>query len=474
MKMKLVFTVVFCLLAFNAIFSQNSEIRIIDNEQNLFISLNGEDTSVFVDTEVPSDISLLKKVYKFPAKKNHLNVYVEWLNPLKYNIILKDSTYKNQDDLAVRKYIEQLRELYGKPDAPGISSPTKETADCNIAFQSIFLLEFIADLGKKINPGSSEICALAKELQKIEALEIKGKTRAIEKLIEEAFNLSKYSSLEDLEERSTTIKNGFDKANAEFMIFTQKVKEGAEIFTTSSDQYLKKLVIKFLDEQKTDWEKAEKRLDLLFNYLKTVRDLKPTVKANNTDYFLLSHLNFKDDDEVMARLTQKKNKFNEEDYSLVEDATLFEEKFIINKYDFIKPKVATGVFYGSTNLNSFGVATNDNGDFIVSEEVIQRNQVVTALFLNLNLDLNSRFLAPLIQIGIDPTKDNPFLLLGGGFSIPTGNFAISGGPIWTWDAKLKSLSVGDEVESTSQVEDDVEFNFDVEPKGFYIGLLYNF
>lgn len=71
-------------------------------------------------------------------------------------------------------------------------------------------------------------------------------------------------------------------------------------------------------------------------------------------------------------------------------------------------------------------------------------------------------------------KKRPFLLLGGGFSIPSARIALSGGPIWTWNPSLDKLSVGQTISSTTDLENDIEYKFDIEPKGWYLGIQYNF
>ena len=177
---------------------------------------------------------------------------------------------------------------------------------------------------------------------------------------------------------------------------------------------------------------------------------------------------------IKVKISLSPRELSKDDLSLKDKAKIKEHDILIQKYDFITPKVGTGLFYSSATLNGFGVSTNDQDELIVTKDDIERNTAVTGVFLNLNFDINSQFLSPLLQIGVDPTKERPYLLLGGGFSIPVSNFAISAGPIWTWEAELNNLSLDDVVSSTSVLEEDVSYKFQTKPRGFYLGLNYSF
>ena len=66
------------------------------------------------------------------------------------------------------------------------------------------------------------------------------------------------------------------------------------------------------------------------------------------------------------------------------------------------------------------------------------------------------------------------MLLGGGFSVPAGRIALSAGGIWTWDQKLNKLAEGQKITKTTELEADFKYSFDMSPKGWYIGIQYNF
>ena len=124
-------------------------------------------------------------------------------------------------------------------------------------------------------------------------------------------------------------------------------------------------------------------------------------------------------------------------------------------------------------LNGYGTEINDAGELLVVEDNIDKNTLLVGLFLNLNIDIGSRYLHPLIQIGVDPTKDKPYLLFGGGFEIYKSTLSITGGPIWTWEENLDLLKVGDQITSENVLKEDVKYKFQTKPRGFYLGLNIN-
>ncbi len=103
-------------------------------------------------------------------------------------------------------------------------------------------------------------------------------------------------------------------------------------------------------------------------------------------------------------------------------------KITFKKYDWITPIASAGVFYLDVEIPGFSLKT-ENDKFLVQNDTISRNSAVTAAFLNLNFSVNSKYFSPLLQIGMDPTKTRPYLLLGGGFTIPVARFGLSASPI---------------------------------------------
>lgn len=167
--------------------------------------------------------------------------------------------------------------------------------------------------------------------------------------------------------------------------------------------------------------------------------------------------------EITIKATQKLVKEGED----VLGTTL---QFVIRKHRLFVPFVSTGLFYTTLGLNSFGTDTNDMGETIIAESETD-GELTSALMFNYVLNLKSPVL-PFIQLGVDPVKQRPFLLFGGGLSFPELQLAISGGVAATWTQSLNELSVGDVVDGTAVIQSDISYQFKgVRP---YFGLQFNF
>lgn len=466
--------------------AQDSKSRVLGKDENMFIRFDKEKTSVFVNPKNYSNVSILKETNTYPSKKNFVNVYVEWQNPLKYSIVHKDSVYTNRKDEVIRKYIKELSSILpidqstvgeGTPKAgEGTSKAGRKAVKgktCKVKFENRHLLYYKDRLGKKINPETSEICKYSQTLDTIEEYKLIKELSIIHEFLDKVFNVKDYESFTELENSIGLALSKYKNIKEEILFNIKTAeKSNQQIFGSKSDKLIKLRVDDFLNEQRGIIANIDKYIFRLGELCLIVKNHKPKLSIQNIDYVLLKNIRFESDKEVQVNIKQKENKLETKDYKISEESVLFDQDFIVNKYDFFNPTIATGIFYSNTNLRSFGVTTNDNGELIISEDIIDKNQAVTGLFLNLNLNINSRFLEPVLQLGIDPTKKKPFLLLGGGFAIPTSNFAITGGPIWTWEAELDGISIGDRIESTTELESKVNYEFNIKPKGYYLGLIY--
>jgi hypothetical protein len=123
-------------------------------------------------------------------------------------------------------------------------------------------------------------------------------------------------------------------------------------------------------------------------------------------------------------------------------------------------------------MNGFGTGVDSTGATVVEEANREGGTPVISTMLNLYINTGQSDVVPMIQLGLDPTQERPFVLFGGGLSIPSSAFSISGGFIWRFDQALKSLSVGDSVDGTATIKEDIEYRFNFNPN-WYIGLNYS-
>jgi len=159
-----------------------------------------------------------------------------------------------------------------------------------------------------------------------------------------------------------------------------------------------------------------------------------------------------------------------------ESQLLIERKIFIRKFDRFVPEVAAALVYTNFNYSEFGTSTNENGEQIVSEnEVNNLTNFKASGMINLNLFIENSSVHPLWQLGFSTHRDAPIIMSGFGLrttSSGLNRFAISGGLAMTWMKSLNSLSLGDVVDGTGQINEDLILSA---PKySPYIAIQYNF
>lgn len=249
-------------------------------------------------------------------------------------------------------------------------------------------------------------------------------------------------------------------------------QKDVEDYQNDEDAFLRLSVMEIVKSREQELQECQDFVPILKTYRELLTNSLKDASNDFSGHYREDKLTLPKRKSISVDVKLTKRKLND-DLTLEDEGEAKEYKLLVERFDFITPKVGMGMFFGSTTLRGFGVANNENGEQVVTEDNIDANNPVAGAFLNLHFDIGTQFLAPLIQIGVDPTKERPFLLAGGGFKI-LDIFSLTGGPIWTWEAELGSLSVGDVVESTSALEQDIGYKFQSSPSGFYIGLNYSF
>lgn len=464
------------IIASPQIISQNEKKYTVQSEENIYLNLKEENSELLIGNQRADNFKPLKDVQILALKKEDVNFFIKWLNPLTNKIEIKDSLFIDPRDKVIQDYIEKILAQFNAPISDSLKNPKTVFSACTLqsfTFKRNDLLE-IFELGKANIDGSENIyCDLFNILLNVEARNISGNAEKIKEIRKSLISISESENVEPVSKtQESKIDNISSSYKMDFFALIQLEQFLSQRFLTTNQLLKNKLELLFNKEYNL-LEQNKKHILKLAEYIAILRKSIENESSEKKGYFLLKMTELPEGQENLATVTKTVMKFDESKNEFIEESSK-KNQFRINKYDFIVPKVGTGLFYASTTLTSFGVSTNENGELTVSENDIEKSTAVTGLFLNLNIDIKSRYLMPVIQIGIDPTKTRPFFLLGGGFSIASSNFSLTGGPIWTWKPILQKLSVGDKVESSTIVENDISYSFDVKPKGYYLGISYNF
>ncbi len=466
----------------------------------IFFSFNGKTLKYFTPDMIPDAKREVKESVTFSLKDdNSCNIYFKWLNPLKYKLTWKDSTYMDERDQIINNFVSLLVAQFGAPvsslNAPVNKSLIEKSPKAAISKDSIPLemppdgfinfdltLLYIqlranqnlmfSDERKQFN----EITKLLITLDKKNAVDV---PKEVEDVFLELYKINDPGYLQNIvaEKEEQIKKYGIDFD--EMKTLQNDIRKSLSELTLHDrllNSYSKAVISRFVQQTETSVSVNKiitSKLTLVVEIIKSsTRDESKYPSAEG--YYGIRSISFTEGKKLQTSLSISEYEYKEGTGEFVKKTEVLTTTMIFQRYDFFAISVSTGIFYSNATLKGYGVTNDPGGKFIVSEADINKNSPVTAVFLNFNFGIGSRYFSPLIQLGVDPTKKRPFLLLGGGFSIPSARIAFSGGFLWTWVQTLDKLSVGQTISSTTDLENDIKYTFDVQPRGWYLGIQYNF
>jgi len=426
------------------------------------------------------------------AKDNSINIYLKWINPLKYKLTWKDSTYTDARDKAITDFINALVAQFGAPvsELNKAVTPKGVVTSGKIATRSFtnmnLVVWFLHIMGnkteiEKIPDEADLINSIAEKLEELDKLNSNNIPDAVTKIyvsLMDIKDISQYNT--DFPKQLAKVteieddKTGFKKMES----LQKSISDELQKFALSNDllsTFSKVAISNYNETVTTNLNSNKKIVQKLQPVLEIVKASTENESDNPTTkgYFKIRTAEFEDGKELESILTITEFEFKKETTEFSKKSDVVNKKFKFQKYDIFDVSVSTGLFFANATLTLFGVANDANNNFIVTEDYINKNTAVAAVFLNFNFK-TSRYFSPLFQLGIDPTKKRPFMLAGAGFSIPVARIAISAGPIWTWQQSLDKLTVGQTITSTTDLDKDIKYKFNFEPRGWYLGIQYNF
>lgn len=469
------------------------------NSKSIFLKTEGNSVRFFTQAAGEDNAEPIGSEKLLALKGNFANIYFKWLNPLKYSIQWKDSLYDDPAEQRLREFTAVIARQMG---VPGMQEQNKtndelkseklkanliadkknlakdlEIPDNGFASPELSQLFLLITLsGKEISTSdvsllNSLIPQLADLDQRNDLSVLKWTGTELKRLLELK---ESGAAITEVNEAKETVK-GYENAFTTFIEQQQAITSAASKITLSNkllNSVFKTYVQLFIDKTSAtlqqNKEAVAKLVDILAIFNKSFE-----IKSDREGYFKVREVGFADGQILHTGVTIIENTFDQKTNEIKRGNSISSATMVFRKYDPVTVSVSTGIFYASTSIKKIGVAPA--GDkFTVVEETQSTSSAVTALFANLNIGLGSRYLSPLIQLGIDPTKPSPFLLLGGGFSIPAVRFSITAGGVWTWQQSLNKLVLNQEINSSAELEKDIKSVFQIKPKGWYIGVQYNF
>lgn len=229
-----------------------------------------------------------------------------------------------------------------------------------------------------------------------------------------------------------------------------------------------------LDEYRKKLVTLKKLQDLL------VKAFNKAASGNKGWGIDLADLSSKHDSIAEYTVTIYNSGYELSDSSTVVSVTkkkLLAKTILLKRFSWFIPEFSVGIAYTSFDYNTYGTTSDSTGQQYVGEPTKNQLRNLKAMAMaNFVLYIPQSPIRPLYQIAIGINADMPTLLTGFGLRTSfsqKAQFTISGGIAMTWLKELNNLKVGDEVSGTSDIEDDLKFQFSWPPKP-YVGIQYNF
>ncbi len=492
MEMKKIFAISICFILGSQFLMAQKPIKfeIKEKKKNvIYLSLSDDKKeleSIVSDSENEKDSKKTEN-----SKDNSVNIYFEWINPLKYKLAWKDSTMVDERDKAVNDFVSLLVAQFGKPVSElnipesafiselNVNDSTQiegiEFKDKELLLLLIHLRANESLLNKNDKGEIYKLNIFFNSLKKLDDLVSENVSDSSLKFFSDLYD---YKDIKDFNDKFLTQTKEFEsidaklsKTEAERNSISDKIKT-LTIEDKMLQSYANAVLSSYLEKSLLKLNADKKIITKLKPILEIVKSSIERKSSKFDEYFKIRNLSFNNGEKIETILTITEYEFKKETTEFVKKAEVLNKKLVFQKYDLFDLSASTGLFYGNSTLTGFGVA-NDGTSFKVTEDNLNKNNAIAAVFLNFNFK-TSRYFSPLFQLGIDPTKKRPFLLFGGGFSIPAARIALSAGPIWTWNQTLDKLTVGQIINSTTDLEKDIKYKLEVDPKGWYLGIQYNF
>lgn len=471
-------SIVFLLLFFiTTTFEMQGQTSRINRNDNFYLTINENENFFIYDTNHPDNTEKLYQEHTLHVKRNSLDIYLNWINPLQYKLVIKDSLINDVRVDEIKKFFtDNVTGLAGgnKFVRPGSAIPID--FDCSTITVTNLFSALSPAMHNKFSASftsDKELCKTWELATKMLELGLVKEENDIETLIKNLYNANNPEDARLHYKDALDEIKSFAEASDEATSKLYNLNENIKLIATANKFELSTALTSIYKANYDSYKRSKKLIELLKIYSIQIKTSLENKSNSLENHFRIKNLSLKKSKSIVVNVSLSKRELKSD--FLIEDKAIIKSiKLLVQRYDFITPKIGTGIFYSSATLNGFGVSANDQNELVVTKNDIDKNTAVTGVFLNLNFDIGSQFLEPLLQIGVDPTKEKPYLLLGGGIAIPVSSFSISGGPIWTWEAQLNKLSEDETVTSTSVLEEDISYKFQAKPRGFYLGVNYSF
>ena len=417
-------------------------------------------------------------------------VYINWLNPLRYRVTWSEEYSVDPRDLIVQDFFSAALSQIGLQ--AGLSTQPQAAPGASIGMHPSFKKSW-SGAGQKlgivlethtsgVNSWEQEnkvaLESIEQSLKAIETQPVKNMSKEILVIFKELFEVGrKEGCKKTISKAKKWINNSttyLQTTEQQLIAFQGQVNS----IKVSADVQQRMLIMQLNDYATSTSALINSTRVLVAKLVKIVEFMEVSantysVELDGIEYVLSKNVAFDNGQILNTTVSITHKELDEERLEIRTTDKTHSAQVRFERKENVRVFASAGLFYGTTALKQFGVGTGSKGEMIVTETTSDEGSPVTAAFLNFEFEV-SRYFAPVIQFGIDPTKTRPFFLAGAGISIPAASIALTAGPLWTWKPELTKLEVGGPVESTSVLQEDISYKFSTKPKGWYLGIQYNF
>ncbi len=451
--------------------------KIVQSEIKLDI-VDKDNLDVFLDSKPNKEKKLKEKDY-FQVKGDEFRIYAEFVNPLRY--IYKSSHKELDNELFlesaelinnISSYLVEVRKASlmiakVKPVVNGASKAKLEPklADMFLSVQGQDASFFTTNSNFFEDMKDLKFAKTSDSISKNYSTAFENLYQITEvSKIDEVINITNKNLL-------TTSNNLMTELNKRFIILDD---EFDDINFTAAQSAIKREISKAIKELKEDMEALEatkKEIDSKYSKLKSLYNeiYKNRYKgkiADSNKFLIDSVLNIKRSKRYEVTIVLEKIEYDSAKKSIKVESSKSFLLNVIRKTTFT-PVVSSGVLYTSVSFPQFGTDMNAAGETVVTETQSNDNEIAVAAYLNLYLN-NTWGSSLFLQLGTGPSKEKPLIFLGAGVEVAP-KFTLSAGTVFTWYPKLNDLSIGDVVNGSSAINEDISFEFQTRPR-FYFGI----
>ena len=447
--------------------------KIVKDEITISI-VDENNLDLYIDLENITEKTLKESDY-FQVKSNEFRVYANFVNPFEYIFRSSQKTLDDELFIASQDFIQNAASYISQ--AQSASSRGKNNRPIPAAPSNDKLEPELVEMYTMVIPYDTNFFTTNTEFwNSMTNLDLAEANEGIAKKYTDAFTalkeITELTKIPNIISTNKTSLDGnkqiIDNLNSKFT----KLKIEFEKITFAANQlhlktYIENVISK-LDTKIKELESLKTNVDSKYDKIQEFfSDIHKRQHKLGINKFLISKINdINNSKRHEINIIVEKLSFNDSEKSIKIESS---KSFLVNvrkKTSFI-PVLSSGVLYTNLSFSQFGTDTNEAGQTIITQTEDKENEIAIAAYLNLYL--NNNWSVPLfLQFGVGPSKEKPLFFLGAGFELAP-KFTLSTGAVFTWMPKLNALNVGDVVGGSSIINDDIRYDFDLNPK-FYIGI----